>query len=113
MRIDPLRTIPGVVASALVGPDGLPIESYGDGGDALAAELTSLRTSLDRTGRRLGAGEVTRIAFTSERVEVVAVASGNFVLGAALARGSDTRTAQQTMARLALDLNHLPRVEQA
>lgn len=113
MRIDPIKQVPGVIASALVGPDGLPLESYGDGGDALAAELTSLRTSLDRTGRRLGAGEVTRIAFTSERVEVVAVASGQFVLGAALARGSDTRTAQQTLAKLALELSGLPRAEGA
>lgn len=113
MRIDPIKTVSGVIASALVGPDGLPLESYGDGGDALAAELTSLRTSLDRTGRRLGAGEVTRIAFTSERVEVVAVASGQFVLGAALARGSDTRTAQQTLAKLALELSGLPRAEGA
>lgn len=113
MRIDALKGIPGVVAAALVGPDGLPLESNGDGGDALAAELSSLRASLDRTGRRLGAGEVTRIAFTSERVEVVAVASGDFVLGAALARGSDTRSAQQTLARLAVELNNMPRVEGA
>ncbi|GHG16243.1 hypothetical protein CBQ26_17330 [Deinococcus indicus] len=111
MIIDPLRTLPGVIAAALVGPDGLPIETHGDGGDAMAAELSALRASLDRTGRRLGAGEVTRIAFTSERIEVVAVSSGDFVLGAAMARGTDTRTAQQTLARLALELGHLPRPE--
>ena len=52
MIIDPLRTLPGVIAAALVGPDGLPIETHGDGGDAMAAELSALRASLDRTGRR-------------------------------------------------------------
>lgn len=111
MITEPLRALPGVVASALVGPEGLPIESHGEGGDALSAELASLRVALDRTCRRLGAGEVTRIAFTSERVEVVAVASGAFLLAAALSRGSDTRAAQQTLARLALKLAELPRGE--
>ncbi|ANE43748.1 roadblock/LC7 domain-containing protein [Deinococcus puniceus] len=113
MKLEPLHAIPGVVASALVGPDGLPIEMYGEAGDALAAELASLRASLDRTGRRLGAGEVTRMAFTSERVEVVALSSGEFVLGAAMLRGSDTRAAQQALARLALDLTDLPKVDDA
>ncbi|UBV41702.1 roadblock/LC7 domain-containing protein [Deinococcus taeanensis] len=110
MILDPLRTLPGVIAAAVVGPDGLALESHGDGGDGMAAELAALRTQLDRTGRRLGAGEVTRIAFTSERVEVVAVTTGDFILGAAMTRGTDTRTAQQTLARVALDLN-LPRPE--
>ncbi|GGL06067.1 roadblock/LC7 domain-containing protein [Deinococcus radiotolerans] len=111
MKLDPLRTLPGVIAAALVGPDGLAIEAHGDGGDGLAAELVSLRQGMDRTGRRLGTGDVTRLAFTSERVEVVAVTTGPYTVGAAMTRGSDTRTAQQTLARLALDLN-LPR-EQA
>ncbi|MEW6421608.1 MAG: roadblock/LC7 domain-containing protein [Deinococcota bacterium] len=111
MRLDPLRTVPGVVAAALVGTDGLPLEAIGEGGEALAAELTSLRVGLDRTGRRLGAGNITRVAFTSERVEVVAVTSGDFVLGVALTRGHDTRLAQQLLARLALDLSDLPKLE--
>lgn len=111
MRLDPLRTVPGVVAAALVGNDGLPLEAIGEGGEFLAAELTSLRVGLDRTGRRLGAGSITRLAFTSERVEVVAVTSGDFVLGAALTRGHDTRLAQQLLARLALDLSDLPKLE--
>ena len=110
-RLDPLRGVPGVVASALVGPDGLPIELLGEGGDALAAELASLRMGLDRTARRLGAGNVTRVAFTSERIEVVAVTSGEFILGVAQTRGTDTRAAQQLLARLALDLGSLPRPE--
>ena len=60
---------------------------------------------------RLGAGDVTRLTFTSERIEVVAVSSGGHVLGVALTRGQDTRSAQQTLARLALDLTNLPRTE--
>ena len=44
------------------------------------------------------------LAFTSERVEVVAVTTGPYTLGAAMTRGSDTRTAQQSLARLAVDL---------
>ena len=110
-RFDALRPLPGVVAAALVGPDGLPIELLGEGGDALAAELAALRVSLDRVCRRLGAGEVTRLAFTSERVEVVAVTSSDFILGAAQTRGTDTRAAQQLLARLALELTDLPRPE--
>lgn len=113
MRLDSLRAMPGVVAGALLGPDGLPLEVIGEGGDALAAELASLRVSLDRTGRRLGAGNVTRIALTSERVEVVAVTSGDFILGVAQTRGTDTRGAQQALARLAMELTGLPRPESA
>ncbi|MBZ9753081.1 roadblock/LC7 domain-containing protein [Deinococcus sp. HMF7620] len=113
MILDPLRTLPGVVAAALVGPDGLTIEGHGDGGDALAAELSALRVGMDRTCRRLGAGEVTRIAFTSERIEVVAVTIADFILGAAMTRGTDTRNAQQTLARIVLDLPNLPRPEGA
>lgn len=113
MRLDPLRTVPGLVAGVLFGPDGLPLEVVGEGGDALAAELASLRVGLDRTGRRLGAGEVTRLAFTSERIEVVAVTGGGFLISAAMVRGTDTRGAQQLLARLALDLSDLPRPEDA
>ncbi|MFC3835097.1 roadblock/LC7 domain-containing protein [uncultured Deinococcus sp.] len=111
MIIDALQGLSGVVAAALVGPDGLPIESQGEGGDALAAELAALRATFDRVGRRLGAGDVTRLTMTSERVEVVAVTSGQHVIGVALARGQDTRSAQQALARVALDLLPLPRVE--
>ena len=99
------------IAAALVGPDGLPIESQGEGGDPLAVELASLRATFDRIGRRLGAGDVTRLTLTSERVEVVAVSSANHVIGVALTRGQDTRSAQQTLARLALELTGLPRTE--
>lgn len=113
MKLDPLRAVPGVVASALVGPDGLALEQLGEGGEVLAAELAALQTDLDRLGRRLGAGQVTRLAFTSERVEVVAVSSGEFLLGVALKRGFDTRAAQQLLARLALELAGLPRPELA
>ena len=113
MRLDLLRTIPGVVASTLVGPDGLPIEVVGEAGEALAAELASFRTGLERMGRRLGTGTVTRVAFTSERVEVVAVTLGEFTLGAALLRGHDTRAAQQALARLAVEISDLPQLESA
>ncbi|MFC4636888.1 roadblock/LC7 domain-containing protein [Deinococcus hohokamensis] len=111
MKLDPLRNLPGVVASALIGPDGLPLDAYGEGADVLAAEMASLRGSLDRTSRRLGAGDVTRISFTTERIEVVAVTSGEYILGAVMLRGSDTRAIQQALARLALDVRDLPRVE--
>lgn len=111
MKIDALRNLPGVVASALISPDGLPLDAYGEGADVLAAELASLRDSLDRTSRRLGAGDVTRIAFITERIEVVAVTTGDYTVGAVMLRGSDTRTIQQALARLALDLRDLPRTE--
>lgn len=108
MKLDPLRNIPGMVASVLVGDDGLPIDMIGEGGDALAAELASLRTWLDRTTQRMGAGRVSRVAFTTERMEIVAVASGHYVLGSAVTRGHDTRPVQQALARLALDVAELP-----
>lgn len=113
MKLDTLTNVPGVVATALVGPDGLPVESYGDGGEVLAAELASLRLGLDRMGRRLGSGEVTRLAFTSDRIEVVALAVGDFMMGAAMVRSSDTRVAQQALAKLALDIDALPRVDRS
>lgn len=108
MKLETLRTVPGLVAGVLVGPDGLPIESVGDGSEALAAELASLRGTVTRISERLGAGRVTRLAFTSERMEIVAMASGDYVLGAALMRGNDTRLVQQTLARLALEIIDLP-----
>ncbi|MDV6375146.1 roadblock/LC7 domain-containing protein [Deinococcus arenicola] len=111
MKLAALNDVPGVVASALVGPDGLPIESYGDGGGALAAELAALRGSLDRMERRLGSGEITRLTVTSERIEIVALAAGKFTLGVALVRGHDTRSAQQTLAKLAQDVAALPHLE--
>ncbi len=104
MRLDTLSTLPGVRACALVGEDGLPLEMQGELGDALAAELASLRASSERVGRRLGLGQVTRLAFTSDLVEVVAVFTGGFAVGAALLRGTDTRNAQQTLARIAVGL---------
>ena len=107
MKLGVLRTQPGIVAGVLVGPDGLPLEMVGEG-DVLAAELAELRHWIDRATERLQAGRVTRIAFTSERMEVVAMASGDYVLGAAVMRGNDTRAAQQALARLALEVVDLP-----
>ena len=104
MRLDTLRSLPGVRACALVGEDGLPLEMQGELGDVLAAELASLRASSERVGRRLGAGQMTRLAFTSDLIEVVAVFTGGFTLGAALLRGTDTRSAQQALARIAAGL---------
>lgn len=108
MKLDQLRSVQGMVASVLVGYDGLPIEMIGEGGEALAAEITSLRSWLDRTSSRMGAGRVTRIAFTTERMEIVALASGDYILAAAITRGHDTRGAQQILARLALEIVDLP-----
>lgn len=108
MKLDSLRNVPGLVAGVLVGEDGLPIESIGEGGEALAAELASLRQSVSRISERMGAGRVTRLAFTSERMEIVAIASGAYILGTAIMRGNDTRRAQQALARLALEIVDLP-----
>lgn len=107
MKLDALRNQPGLYACVLVGPDGLPLDMIGDG-EALAAELAALRTWTDRASERLGAGRVTRIAFTAENVEIVALASGPFVLGAALTRGFDTRPIQQQLAQLVLGVLQLP-----
>lgn len=96
------------MAAVLVGEDGLTIECIGEGSEALAAELASLRTSIARVSDRMGAGRVTRLAFTSERMEIVAMASGDYVLGSAIQRGIDTRPAQQALARLALEIVDLP-----
>lgn len=110
MKLGVLRTQPGIVAGVLVGPDGLPLEMVGEG-DVLAAELAELRHWIDRATERLQAGRVTRIAFTSEKLEVVALASGDYVLGAAVARGLDTRPMQQALAKLALEVFDLPATE--
>lgn len=110
MKLDALRQQPGIVAGVLVGPDGLPLEMIGDG-DVLAAELAELRHWINRTGTNLQAGRVTRIAFTTEKLEVVALATGKFVLGAAVTRGIDTRLTQQALAKLALDAFDLPDAE--
>ncbi|MCY1702097.1 roadblock/LC7 domain-containing protein [Deinococcus sp. SL84] len=99
-RLDGLRELPGVSAAALVGRDGLPLAALGEGADLLAAELTALRGSLDRLGRRLGVDEVSRLALTTPTLEVVALAQGDYVLGAALVRGIDTSAARQRLAAL-------------
>ena len=101
MRLSTLSTLPGVRACALVGEDGLPIELQGELGDALAAELAALRASSERAGRRLGIGQVTRMSITSDVSEIVAVFTGNYAVGAALLRGTDTRSAQQALAKVA------------
>lgn len=108
MKLDSLRQVPGIVAGVLVGEDGLPIEAIGEGGEALAAELASLRSSITRVSDRMGAGRVTRLAFTSERMEIVAISSGDYIVGTAIQRGNDTRPAQQALARLALEIVDLP-----
>ena len=104
MRLDLLSNLLGVQASALVGHDGLPLEMQGELGELLAAELAALQLASERLGRRLGLGRITRLAFTSDASDVVAVFTGSFALGAVLQRGVDTRAAQQTLARVALGL---------
>ncbi|MFC4455634.1 roadblock/LC7 domain-containing protein [Deinococcus sonorensis] len=101
MRLDPLMSIPGVRSSALVGEDGLPVEMLGEGGDLLAAELASMRQLMDRGGRRMGLGRLSRLTFASDLAEVIALASGQFTVGVSLIRGSDSRLAQQQLARIA------------
>jgi predicted regulator of Ras-like GTPase activity (Roadblock/LC7/MglB family) len=104
MKLDVLHTLPGLVAAALVGRDGLALETVGEGGEALAAELAALRDSAERVGRRLGGGAVSRFALTGEKIEILALTAGDYVLGAALARGVDTRPAQQQLAQLIQEL---------
>ena len=101
MNLSTLTVIPGVRGAALVGRDGLALEAHGRQGEHLAAELAALRETLERFARRLETGNITRLAFTSEQYEVVAVAAGNFLAGVAITRGSDTRAAQQELARIA------------
>ncbi|SEJ16916.1 Roadblock/LC7 domain-containing protein [Deinococcus reticulitermitis] len=110
MRLDALRAQPGLLAAVLVGPDGLPLEMIGEG-ELLAAELAALRAWTERVGEPLGAGRVTRLALTTEQIEVVALASGPYLLGAALTRGLDTRPVQQALAQLALEAAELPEPE--
>lgn len=104
MKLRTLLAAPGVRSAALVGRDGLALEAYGEEGETLAAELASLRVGLDRTSRRLGGGPLTRLTFTSERFEVVAVSVGDFTAGVAVTRGQDTRPAQMELARVAGEL---------
>lgn len=104
MRLRSVLTAPGVRAAALVGKDGLALEAYGEEGDHLAAELASMRATLERASRRLSGGALTRLAFTSERYEVVAVAVGDFTAAVAVTRGQDTRPAQMELARVAVEL---------
>lgn len=104
MKLDVLHTLPGLVTAALVGRDGLALETVGEGGEALAAELAALRDSAERVGRRLGGGAVSRFALTGEQIEILALTAGDYVLGAALARGVDTRPAQQQLAQLIQEL---------
>lgn len=110
MRLDELRQQPGVIAAVVVGPDGLPLEMIGEA-EGLAAELAELRHWINRVGRRMQAGHVTRIAFTTEKLEIVALATGDYVLGAATTRGLDNRPMQQTLAKLALDAFSMPSTE--
>ena len=107
MRLDALRSHPGLIAAILVGPDGLALDMTGQG-DLLAAEVAELRHWSERTSRHLGGGRVTRMTFTAEKLEVVALASGDYLLAAAVARGLDTRPVQQALAQLALEIIDLP-----
>ncbi|PYE55246.1 roadblock/LC7 domain-containing protein [Deinococcus yavapaiensis] len=104
MKLRSLLTAPGVRAAALVGRDGLALEAYGEEGDHLAAELAALRAGMERASRRLNGGPLTRLAFTSERFEIVAVAVGEFTAAVAVTRGQDTRPAQMELARVAVEL---------
>ncbi|MFC6591140.1 roadblock/LC7 domain-containing protein [Deinococcus lacus] len=103
-QLDALRAVPGLAVAVLVGADGLALSQVGEGADLLAAELTALRTSMLRTARRLGVGEITRLSFTTGNLEVVALTHGDYVLGAAVMRGNDTRQAQQALAQVMSDL---------
>lgn len=104
MKLRTLLGAPGVRSAALVGQDGLALEAYGEEGEVLAAELAALRATLDRFSRRVGSGDVTRLAFTTERFEIVAVSVGQYTAGIAVARGNDTRAAQMELARVAVNL---------
>ncbi|WP_027482679.1 roadblock/LC7 domain-containing protein [Deinococcus pimensis] len=104
MKLRGLLAAPGVRAAALVGRDGLALEAYGEEGERLAAELAALRADFERVSRRLGGGQLTRLAFTAELFEVVAVNVGEYVAAVAVTRGADTRPAQQELARVAAEL---------
>ena len=104
MKLAALMTMPGAQAAVMVGQDGLPLEAHGSEAERLAAEMAALREAMDRITRRLDSGAVSRVSFTSEKFEVVAVALPNVTLATLLTRGVDTRAAQQELARIALDL---------
>lgn len=109
MKLDALRGMDGLVAAILVADDGLPVEMIGEGGEALAAEISSLRLWLERTSGRMGAGRVTRVSVITERMEIVGMASTNgYILAAALSRGQDARQVMQVLARLVLEVSDLP-----
>ncbi len=103
--LTPLLSLPGVEGAVLSGPDGLSVESHGNYTDLMAAELTALRHMFERTTRRGGLGGITRMAITAETLEIIVVASGPYLAAIALTRGVDTRHAQQTLARIALELS--------
>jgi predicted regulator of Ras-like GTPase activity (Roadblock/LC7/MglB family) len=104
VKLRGLLAAPDVRAAALVGRDGLALEAYGEEGELLAAELAALRADFDRVSRRLGGGTLTRLAFTTELFEVVAVSVGEYVAAVSVNRGGDTRPAQQELARVAVEL---------
>lgn len=95
-----LRETQGLSLAVLTGPDGLPLATLGEGAELLAAELVGLRTAFERTERRLGVGEVSRAAFTTSNLEIVTLCRGDYTLGAALMRGSDTASTQQRLAEI-------------
>ena len=104
MKLRSVLSAPNVRAAALVGRDGLALEAYGEDGETLAAELATLRKDIDRMSRRLSGGALSRVAFTSEKFEVVAVTVGEFTAGVSVSRGGDTRPAQLELARVAAEL---------
>ncbi|MFC6617310.1 roadblock/LC7 domain-containing protein [Deinococcus radiophilus] len=104
-----MRAVPGLSVAALLGADGLTLATVGEGAELLAAELSGLSSALNRLDRRLGVGEVSRLAFTTANLEVITLSRGGYTLAAALMRGTDTQAAQQLMARLMEDaLDQLP-----
>lgn len=102
--LTPLLELPGVEGAVLSSPDGLSVESHGNYTDLMAAELTALRNMFERSTRRGGLGGVSRIAITAETLEIIVVASNQYLAALALTRGVDTRQAQQALARVALEL---------
>lgn len=104
MKLRSLLAVPSVRSAALVGRDGLALEAHGPESEALAAEIASLRAATDRVSRRLGGGQLTRLAFTTETLEVVMIAVGEYGAAMTVARGTDTRPAQMELARLAQEL---------
>lgn len=103
-HLGPVIDLPGVEGAVLSSTDGLSLESYGHYTELLAAELSALRAVFERAARPGGVGGVSRLAITTDSMEIVAVTAGQYLAAVALTRGVDTRAAQQALARMALSL---------